>query len=149
MRYPWWYPLTEFGTPCLAFFDEFRRLDRRFATMRSATLTLHTIWCKLVIGAHFAEPLLACNVAHLERTRWSTYCTILRRFDKMIVVPHNNILSVSEITLSYLIVAIYTAEDVFVQSISEWLSKMANGKSQMVAKWQRGWCHSKWWCVLH
>ena len=50
----------------------------------------------------------------------------------MIVVPHNYVLSVSEITLSYLIVAIYTAEDVFVQSISEWLSKMANGKSQMV-----------------
>ena len=54
----------------------------------------------------------------------------------MIVVPHNNVLSVSKITLSYLIVAIYTAEDVFVQSISEWLSngksQMANGKSQMV-----------------
>ena len=47
--------------------------------------------------------LPACNVAHLERTRLSTYCTILRRFDKMIVVPHNNVLSVSEITLSYLI----------------------------------------------
>ena len=48
----------------------------------------------------------------------------------MIVVPHvhNNVLSVSEITLSFLIVAIYTAEDVFVQSISDWLS---NGKSQM------------------
>ena len=56
----------------------------------------------------------------------------------MIVVPHvhNNVLSVSDITLSYLIVAIYTAEDVFVQSISEWLSngksQMANGKSQIV-----------------
>ena len=41
---------------------------------------------------HFAVNHAAgLNVADLGRTGWSTYCTILRKFAIMIVIPHDNV----------------------------------------------------------